>query len=389
MVPKIPYETMICFNLFDNITDYKSVETIHYIISLVMPVLDGILIIPGIIKFLFGRNIQIHKQTSDNENENNDSGVSILMIVVTFILISLIITTIISNTDGRYIKQSITESEWQDYIYYGQVNNAKPHGFGKLFDSSNNTIYYVGNFVNDKKDGEGKEYSLDDYGNPFISYEGTFKNGLKDGTGIEKFYLSGKELTIYDGDYVNGTYTGFGDWFSYYEDGDISWHFRGYLNNYKFHQYGLFESYNNHEYIKTKYEGGYYGSKYNGYGELAEYNDWGDIVCSYNGGWYLDKKSGYGELTIFEPENGISVAIERYRGYLYNDKKEGYGVFEFRNGDREEMVFVGYFLNNDFTDEGVWYNADGVYDKYTSEYISKYPYPDDCLWIGDNRLNVG
>ena len=96
-----------------------------------------------------------------------------------------------------------------------------------------------------------------------------------------------------------------------------------------------------------------------------------------------------GELTIFEPENGISVAIERYRGYLYNDKKEGYGVFEFRNGDREEMVFVGYFLNNDFTDEGVWYNADGVYDKYTSEYISKYPYPDDCLWIGDNRLNVG
>ena len=64
---------------------------------------------------------------------------------------------------------------------------------------SNGNIKYEGDWINDKKEGNGK-YIWED-GNYYI---GQFKNGLRNGKGTE-YYSNGN--IKYEGDWINGKFS--------------------------------------------------------------------------------------------------------------------------------------------------------------------------------------
>ena len=90
-----------------------------------------------------------------------------------------------------------------EFKYVGEHHDYLKAGAGTLFFGCGPLIYYQGNFHNDKREGEGREYSptpsppkcctrevIGDFnaiGNNWVKYEGSFKNGLKDGAGTLTF----------------------------------------------------------------------------------------------------------------------------------------------------------------------------------------------------------
>ena len=77
-------------------------------------------------------------------------------------------------------------------MYYGLKN-----GKGILY-YSNGNIIYDGDWINDKKEGNGKY--IDEDGKYYI---GEFKNDLQNGKGI--LYYSNRNI-IYDGYWINGKF---------------------------------------------------------------------------------------------------------------------------------------------------------------------------------------
>jgi len=67
---------------------------------------------------------------------------------------------------------------YQLLILIGIFKNGKRHGSGKIT-SREGKIIFNGEFLNDTKNGIGKEYFLDG-----SSYEGMYQNGKKNGKGI-------------------------------------------------------------------------------------------------------------------------------------------------------------------------------------------------------------
>ena len=88
------------------------------------------------------------------------------------------------------------------FIYYiGQFKNSLKHGNGTMYDSNGN-IKYEGDWINDKPEGNGKEFFEDgEY------YIGQYKNGLRHGKGIE-YYSNGN--IKYEGEYINDKFEGNG-----------------------------------------------------------------------------------------------------------------------------------------------------------------------------------
>ena len=87
-------------------------------------------------------------------------------------------------------------------FYVGQWKNNLPNGKGKEY-YSNGNIMYEGDFVNDKREGNGR-YIWEDGEN----YIGQFKNDLSHGKGT-KYYSNGDKYTgdwVYDKREGNGKY---------------------------------------------------------------------------------------------------------------------------------------------------------------------------------------
>ena len=76
------------------------------------------------------------------------------------------------------------------YILYEGKNK------GKLYDADSNKLLYIGEFINAKKNGKGKEY----YDNGQLSYEGEYLNGKRNGNGKEYNYEG--QIKI-EGEYIN------------------------------------------------------------------------------------------------------------------------------------------------------------------------------------------
>ena len=90
-------------------------------------------------------------------------------------------------------------------IYYiGQWKNGIRHGQGTLY-NKDNSIIYEGDFENDKYNGKGK--SIEEKGYYYI---GQWKDGLKHGLG--KYYNKNNSL-IYEGNFENGKFNGLGQYF--------------------------------------------------------------------------------------------------------------------------------------------------------------------------------
>ena len=90
-----------------------------------------------------------------------------------------------------------------EFKYVGEHHDYLKAGAGTLFFGGGPLIYYQGNFHNDKKEGQGREYSptpgppepclesvyvnFSTLGNKWVKYEGSYKDGLKDGAGTLTF----------------------------------------------------------------------------------------------------------------------------------------------------------------------------------------------------------
>ena len=169
--------------------------------------------------------------------------------------------------------------------------------------------YYDGEFVNGKKEGEGKLIYMN--GN---KYEGSFARGRQNGRG---------KLTQIDGD----TYDG--EW----KDGRTNGQGTRYHNN------------------GDKYIGNHLNNLRNGKGYYLFAN--GD---SYEGNWVNGIASGRGILRF---KNG-----EVYDGEFKNNNMFGKGTFTKKNGE----VLVGEFINGLINGKGKYENALG--EKYIGEFLS-------------------
>ena len=94
---------------------------------------------------------------------------------------------------------------FENGIYYiGQWKNGMRHGQGTLY-NKDNSIIYKGDFENDKYNGKGM--SIEEKGYYYI---GQWKDGLKHGLG--KYYNKNNNL-IYEGNFENGKFNGLGQYF--------------------------------------------------------------------------------------------------------------------------------------------------------------------------------
>ena len=117
--------------------------------------------------------IGIHKQGSNYKKENYGT------LIYSFIQIL------------NYKKKIYENGEY----YIGEMLNGLRHGKGKEY-YKNGTIMYDGNFVNGKREGDGKY--IDESGNYYI---GQWLNDLQHGKGIV-YYKNG--TIMYDGNFING-----------------------------------------------------------------------------------------------------------------------------------------------------------------------------------------
>lgn len=98
--------------------------------------------------------------------------------------------------------------------YYGQWFNHEKHGYGKLIDHRNHSIY-EGQFVHNEKHGHGRLTRPDRNGSMQRYYIGQWKTNQMNGQGT--LYSNSSEY--YEGEFVENKKSGWGR--MCYENGDI------------------------------------------------------------------------------------------------------------------------------------------------------------------------
>ena len=223
-------------------------------------------------------------------------------------------------------------SLYGELIFDGQFLNGKRHGKGKEYaDNDKNNLIYEGEYLNGLKNGKGKEYDL--YGK---LYEGEYLKGKKHGKGKE-YDINGK--LIYEGEYINGKRinVNIDNIRTIIETSNKTNNilFEGDING-KGKEYG---------YKHIIFEGEYLNRKRHGNGK--GYNDKGGLIleCEYRNGKMWNAK-GYDEKgnKTYEIINGKGHAKElSYRGELLYDGEYLNGQ---KNGKGKE-----YFYDRLFEDE--------------------------------------
>ena len=93
---------------------------------------------------------------------------------------------------------------FEDYKNFsGKYKIGKKNGKGKEYSLNTNKLIFEGNYLNGEKNGKGKEY----YNNGRLKFEGEYIKGDRNGKGKE--YSVHKEL-IFEGEYLNGKRNGNG-----------------------------------------------------------------------------------------------------------------------------------------------------------------------------------
>ena len=155
--------------------------------------------------------------------------------------------------------------------YKGKLVNGKGNGEGELVLS--NKVKYIGNFIDDIPNGQGKMINLLDGS----EYEGDIAQGKKEGRGILKF----KDGTIYEGEFKDDNFNG----------------------------NGVLKFFNG-----RKYEGNFKEGKMDGDGKFT----WEDGK-TYIGQYVNDKKHGKGKLMWNNDKY--------YDGNWVNNKQHGEGMY--------------------------------------------------------------
>ena len=228
----------------------------------------------------------------------------------------------------------------ESLIFIGEYLNGKRNGYGKEY--AHYRLIFEGAYLNGKRNGYGKEYY--EYGQ--IKYEGIYLNGkkwngtgynacndilykIKDGNGLSKeYHYNGQKK--FEGEYKNGL------------------------------KHGKAKTYN--RYGKLEFEGEYlFGQKWNG--KKIKCNEFNDIIFirKYNNG-KVKEYNRYGKL-IFEGRYLNGKKIKKGKVYNWNGKLifEGEYLDNYRLKGREyyndKLLFEGEYK------KGIKYNGKGYDEK--------------------------
>ena len=116
----------------------------------------------------------------------------------------------------KYSKEILYEGEFlDDDLKFGKeydengkiIKEIKENGFRKMINNKDEIIF-EGEYLNGKRNGKGKEYSMD-YPNNLL-FEGEYLNGKRHGEGKEYTYKNNKLYSFFEGEYLNGKRNGTG-----------------------------------------------------------------------------------------------------------------------------------------------------------------------------------
>ena len=218
-------------------------------------------------------------------------------------------------------------------------------------DLINNTIYYIGQKINNQKNGFGIKILANE-----AKYIGFFKNNKSEGFG--KFITKSDS---YFGEFFNNQANGFG---IYRHENETL--YIGYWENDLREKYGI-EQWKD----RTSFFGEFNMGDKNGIGTYI-FSD----GSRYEGEWKNNKLEGYGiyyfpgkRIYIGEWKNNIKegygefIWIDKiYIGFYLNDKKNGFGIYYWKKYQRAFMGFwkngkqygFGKLLNKDKIIYGIW-----------------------------------
>ena len=240
-------------------------------------------------------------------------------------------------------------------IYKGGFLYGKKYGKGTLY--WNNIIEYEGEFINDLKNGQGKEYDV--FNNRQLIYEGNYLNGKWNGNGKK---YNEKGILVYEGGFMKGKRNGEG---KEYDEVSGELIFEGeYLNDMK---------YKGKEYKKgeLRFEGEYLnGCRYNGKGKETDINAQKILVFEFEGEYINGKLVGkakkyYDNQKIkFEGEYKDGVGKEYYdngkicyEGEYLSGQRHGKGKEYDKNG---KLIYEGEFIYDQREGIGKEYNEKGL-----------------------------
>ena len=198
----------------------------------------------------------------------------------------------------------------------------------------NDTFLYVGEIINNSMDGQGRYFDKE-----FKSLEyGQFRNGATNGYAIKEDSYGN---LIYDGNWKDGLYHGYGEWFL--DD-------QSYKGSYV---EGLKEGKGRYDFGDRIYEGEWKKDFEHGYGKTIYQN--GDIA---EGQYVYGLKDGktritYNNGSIFEghfkagKRHGVGTSsihlgkdlFDIFEGNYYRGKRHGKGRYTYANGDQETGTY--------------------------------------------------
>lgn len=166
---------------------------------------------------------------------------------------------------------------------------------------------YEGDFMNGKKNGNGKLYWILKSGKDeeykekrILIYKGEWKNELKSGEGTE-YFVNGE--VKYKGHFSHGHYNGLGE---------LHW-----MNG-------------------EHYKGNFVNGECHGFGKLFGF------------GYYFE---------ILDQPLSPFGKIKEYEGDFVHNKKEGFGTAIYKDGSR----YQGFWKNDKYHGEGIFYKTNGEY----------------------------
>ena len=167
----------------------------------------------------------------------------------------------------------------ENTYYLGEEKDGLPNGKGNLYDKETNEEIYDGEFMNGKFEGFGilnDKYNKNSKG----KYEGQFHKGLKHGKGVFYFYEDNNYLR-YEGNFINDYFEGRGKLF--YKNG-------GYLNEVfcKGKRIGSSNAFNENN---EQFEQGYYNRSFSIFGKPAKL-DFEETIIKQLTGLIIDKLFG-------------------------------------------------------------------------------------------------
>jgi len=250
--------------------------------------------------------------------------------------------------------------------YKGEMKEGIIHGTGTYKWKDTGAIY-AGTFQWGNLTGVGKISWPDG-----SIYEGSVQNGVRNGKG--KFFSVGSNKFVYDGEWSNGVFHGYG--VCYFGEFGCEYRYEGYFVQ------GQREGKGTMYYASGNiYEGDWHEGKRHGKGKFT----WKENGSYYVGEFVNGEMSGKGEIIYAFSAQAPSVQFvqaNRYLGDFRDSLRNGVGTFYYANG----AVYKGDWLENKKHGYGTFTSRDGRV--YTSEFRDGSIFQDGQLFVPTPSISL-